>query len=215
MSKKTLKITYLMIIGALLLLATGCATVSTSGGYTLESGRTLRGNLVITSGVATLEEGSRVTGNVLMTSGNLQVDGEIDGDIVMFSGNISLGPEAIVHGDIRGTSGTVQPAEGAQVLGQISTNQSAFRIGWGIFASLFALFCILPLVLIGGLILLVVAVRRGRRTSQPPVPAAQPQVPTPSEDPAQKLKQLKQMLDDGLIAEADYETKKAEILAAM
>ena len=39
--------------------------------------------------------------------------------------------------------------------------------------------------------------------------------PTSAEatDPAQKLAQLKEMLDEGLITDADYETKKAEILA--
>ena len=34
-------------------------------------------------------------------------------------------------------------------------------------------------------------------------------------DPAQKLKMLKGMLDDGLINEADYEEKKADILSKM
>lgn len=215
MNVKKFAILRLLIVGVLILLATGCATVSTRGDYTLGSGRTLRGNLVITSGDATLEADSRVTGNVLMTSGNLQVDGEIDGSVVMFSGKISIGPEGIIHGDIRGTSGTVQHGESTQVLGQIEMEQSTFTIGWGFFASLFGLLCIVPLVLIGGSILLVVAVRRGRPTSSPPDRAAQPEVSSPSEDPAQKLRQLKQMLDDGLIEEAEYETKKAEILAGM
>ena len=35
------------------------------------------------------------------------------------------------------------------------------------------------------------------------------------EDPAEKLKQLKDMRDSGLITEQEYETKKAEILARM
>ena len=38
---------------------------------------------------------------------------------------------------------------------------------------------------------------------------------TEPDAPAQKLKLLKQMLDDDLITEADYEAKKAEILAEM
>jgi len=40
-------------------------------------------------------------------------------------------------------------------------------------------------------------------------------VPLPSEDPAQKLAQLKEMLDDGLATESEYESKKAEILAGI
>ncbi len=209
MNKKSLNIRYLLLLGALLLLVVGCTTVSTSGDYTLDSGQTLRGNLVITSGNATLEEDSRVTGDVLMTSGNLRADGEIKGNIILFSGEVSLGPAAIVYGDIKGTSGEVQQAEGAQVRGQISTNQSSFRIGWGFFVSLFILIFVLPLVLIGGLIFLVVVLRRGRSTSS----ATQPQTSAPSEDPIQKLKQLKALLDKELITEAEYEAKKAEILA--
>lgn len=209
MNKKQLRILKILILGLHLLLVAGCATVSTSGDYTLESGRTLRSNLVITSGDATLKEDSRVTGNVLMTSGHLQVDGEVDGNVVMFSGNVSIGPEGIVHGDIRGTSGTVlQDGQTTQVGGQIELEQSTFTIGAGFFASLFGLLCGLPLALIIAVILVVVALRRGRTPDEPSEPAA-------GESSAQKLKELKQMLDDGLITDEEYEAKKAELLAGM
>jgi hypothetical protein len=36
-----------------------------------------------------------------------------------------------------------------------------------------------------------------------------------TDDATQKIKQLKGMLDDGLITEADYEAKKAEILSKL
>ena len=39
--------------------------------------------------------------------------------------------------------------------------------------------------------------------------------PVESANPPQKLRQLKKMLDDGLISEAEYAAKKAEILADM
>lgn len=213
MNKKCLKIGHLFLLVALLILAAGCATVSTSGDYTLDSGQTLQGNLVITSGNGTLEEDSLVTGDVLMTSGDLQVDGEINGNIVLFSGAVSLGPEAIIHGDIWGTSGDVQRADGAEVRGQILTSQSIFRFGDGFFASLFGLICGLPLLLIGGLIVLVIVLRRGRDAKSSPVPAAQPQASVTFEDSSLKLKKLREMLDNGLITEDDYEAKKTEILA--
>lgn len=52
---------------------------------------------------------------------------------------------------------------------------------------------------------------------QVPVPAqAQPVVSSPPrEDPVEKLKQLKTMLDAGLITQAEYDTKKQEILSRM
>ncbi len=44
-------------------------------------------------------------------------------------------------------------------------------------------------------------------TTTPPV--------APREDPVERLKQLKQMLDNGLISQAEYDSKKAEILSRM
>jgi hypothetical protein len=41
------------------------------------------------------------------------------------------------------------------------------------------------------------------------------QAPAAPEDPVQKLKQLKEMMDASLITEAEYEAKKAEILSRM
>ena len=213
----------LVLLALFALLVSGCATVSTSGNYVLESGKTLRGDLMITSGLATLEEGSRVTGSVIMTSGVLNANGEIDGDIVLTSGNVNLGPEAVVHGDIRGTSGNVSQAEGARVEGRVSTNVSTFNIGGGFFVRLFGLCCVLPLVVVGVLIVLVVLLTRRRPAAEPassaPVQsetsAIQAPAPAASEDPKQTLKQLKEMLDEGLITEAEYEAKKAEILSGM
>lgn len=45
--------------------------------------------------------------------------------------------------------------------------------------------------------------------------AAQPQQPTASEDPMEVLGKLKKMLDAGLIEQAEYDAKKAEILSRM
>jgi hypothetical protein len=71
------------------------------------------------------------------------------------------------------------------------------------------------LILLGAIILLLVVLRRGRGTAPPPPPADAPQAPIAPEDPTLKLKQLKQMLDEDLITKAEYEAKKAEILADM
>jgi hypothetical protein len=176
----------LVLLGLFALLVSGCATVSTSGNYVLESGKTLRGDLMITSGLATLEEGSRVTGSVIMTSGVLNANGEIDGDIVLTSGNVNLGPEAVVHGDIRGTSGNVSQAEGARVEGRVSTNVSNFSIGRGFFARLFGLCCVLPLFIAGVLIVLVVLLTRRRPAAEPAssalVQSEPPAAPAPGSD---------------------------------
>jgi len=197
-----------LIVLLVALLTTGCMTVSTNGEYTLTSGRTLHGDFIMTSGEATLEEGSRVTGNVIMTSGTLNVDGQVDGDILFSSAkSINLGPSSVVAGDIRGTSGDVFQAEGAQVGGAISENQ-AFTLGVGFFAKVLGLVCGIPLAL------MVSAVYFMRRRRMPSGPTTH-LVNSNSDDPAAKLKQLKQMLDEGLISESDYESKKSDLLSRL
>lgn len=206
--KRTLPLILLVLFS---LLASGCATVSTSGGYTLRSGNTVRGNLYVTSGQANLEEGSHVTGSVIMTSGVLDVNGEIGGDILMTSGKVTLGPTAIVHGDIRGTKFDVNQVEGSSVEGQILENQSGFAIFGGLIIGLLFRWCFLPLLILGLLIFLLVFFLRRRPAASAPPEQVEPPAPS-TEDPKQKLTQLKGMLDEGLITEAEYESKKAEIL---
>jgi hypothetical protein len=53
------------------------------------------------------------------------------------------------------------------------------------------------------------------RTWRPGAPAVQTQAPAESEDPTEKLSQLKEMLDSGVITEAEYEEKKAEIPSSL
>jgi len=73
-------------------------------------------------------------------------------------------------------------------------------------------YCLLPLLILGLLITLLVFFLRRRPAASAPLD--QTEIPTPSsEDSKQKLTHLKEMLDEGLITEAEYESKKAEILA--
>ena len=48
-----------------------------------------------------------------------------------------------------------------------------------------------------------------------PLASIQATDPQPADDPLQKMKQLKGMLDAGLITESEYNTKKADLLSKM
>jgi hypothetical protein len=146
------------------LLASGCATMSMSGTYTLGRGKTLRGNLVVTSGHATLGESSRVTGSVFVTSGHLDVyaDAEIEGNVFVTSGNVNLGRRAVVRGDVIMTSGNVNRAESARVEGKISSN------GFDIGASIIGTYCLPPVVLLGVLLYWLIDQGRRRAVTEPP-----------------------------------------------
>ena len=204
--KRTMPILVMLLF---VMLVSGCGSMSTSGNYTLGSGQTLRGDFLTTEGVVTLKEGSRVTGNVIMTSGELRVESNaiIGGSVVMFSGEVYLEPGSVVGGDVIRTSGDIHQEEGAVIQGQVSSNIAGFIVSY--ILRLIGLYCVLPLVFIG--VVIGVAVYLARRRRRQRIVEA----PAPSGEPTQKLKQLKGMLDDGLITEEEYEAKKAEILSRM
>ncbi|MBF8256035.1 MAG: putative membrane protein [Anaerolineales bacterium] len=90
------------------------------GTYSLESGQVLSGDLVIIGGAGTLESGSRVDGDVALIGGLLNAAGEVDGDVFALGGVVTLGPEAVIHGDLITMGAAVSRAEGAQVEGQVT-----------------------------------------------------------------------------------------------
>ncbi len=78
----------------------GCAQVITDNNYTLASGETLSGDLILPSANAIIAENAHITGSVVMLCCNLIVNGQVDGDILVVSGNMMLGPTARVGGNI-------------------------------------------------------------------------------------------------------------------
>ena len=199
----------------------GCMTASFSGNYVVRAGTTLTGDLFVTSGNVTLGENSRVTGTIIMTSGNLIIGrgASVGGNVVLTSGNVAMAEQSVVHGDIILASSdiNVRQASGSRVEGRITNNIAPYALTTLLKITL--LCCVLPLILLVGVFLLL-GMWLGRitkRTPQAPVaPAPAPDTaPSPQEDAQAKLKQLKSMLDEGLITESDYEAKKADILAKM
>jgi cytoskeletal protein CcmA (bactofilin family) len=203
----------LLALGALLLAS--CATTSFEGNLVVPSGETLRGNIYATSGSVTLQENSRVTGSIFLTSGELSIgkNAQVGGDVVLTSGSLYLADGSVVHGDVVLSSEdiAVRQSPGSSVEGKITHNIAPYAISFAIKGLL--LYCVLPIVILIALILGlgVLLGRSSKRKSQPtPAPAA-----GGTEDPQQKLRQLKAMLDEGVITEKDYEAKKADILSKM
>jgi cytoskeletal protein CcmA (bactofilin family)/outer membrane murein-binding lipoprotein Lpp len=208
------KLTFIFLaLGALLL--AGCMTASFEGDYVVPTGQTVRGNLFVTSGTVTLQEDSRVTGSIFMTSGDLRIgkNAQVGGDVVLTSGSLSMAEGATVHGDVVLSSDdtTVRQSPGATVEGKVSQNIAPYAISLAIKALL--LYCVLPLVILIAVIL-GLGVLLGRSSKRKAQAAAAP-ASSGTDDPQQKLKQLKAMLDEGVITEKDYEAKKTEILSKM
>lgn len=90
------------------------------GSYTLDSGETLYGGLVVVGGYAELEEGSLVVGDVVVVGGEVEIYGEVDGNVIAIGGQAYLGEESVINEDLVTIGGAVQREQGALVRGSIT-----------------------------------------------------------------------------------------------
>lgn len=123
---KTAKKSLAWLIGIILLglSVTGCSQVVSGSNFTLGSGQQVNGSLIVLSQNADLMQQSRVTGSVIMLCCNLTADGEVVGSIKMLTGNIKLGPNALLQGNLTIGTGDFMASPGSQVFGLVSTDNS-------------------------------------------------------------------------------------------
>jgi hypothetical protein len=145
------KLTTIFLLLALLFLPTSNAYAQGPGGdvirfgenYTLESGETLNGSLVIIGGNANIKKDASVTKDVVLIGGNLTIDGDTGGTIVIIGGNLTISGKtgrdvvviggqvlltktAVIPGDVVTMGGQVTKEPGAQVVGNIVNNAPPF-----------------------------------------------------------------------------------------
>ncbi len=98
--------------------------------YTLESGRTLNGNLIVLGGIVNIEEDAMVDGNIVVIGGLVTIDGTVTGNMVAIGGTVNLEENALIQGDLISPTSYVDIASGAVVQGdQIET----WDFPWGDF----------------------------------------------------------------------------------
>ena len=99
----------LILLGGLLLPATGVKAASEqpddgvviwNEDYRLREAEELDGDLVVFNGDATLDASSRVGGDTVIWNGDAEVNGVIEGTLVVSNGQIKLSDEAWVQGDV-------------------------------------------------------------------------------------------------------------------
>ena len=118
----------LLLAAFLLFLLSGCQLQDSYSGRIILSGshavrETIPGELVVAGGNVDLLPGSRVTGSAQIFEGSVQMNGDIDGDVLLISGQLQVSPQATIHGDLNQVDGALNIAPGARILGK--TNQSA------------------------------------------------------------------------------------------
>ena len=85
--------------------------------FTLKSGETIDGDLVVISGSAVVEAGARVTGNVVVMGGSADLAGRVDQNVTVMGGSVTLRATAEIDEQLAVLGGSITREEGAQVKG--------------------------------------------------------------------------------------------------
>ncbi|MRR31444.1 hypothetical protein EG834_14225, partial [bacterium] len=126
--KLSLKLASIALLMALVFLPTQSAAASDGGfdgqiivgdSYTLASGETLTGDLMVFGGSAIIEEGATVEGQVVVIGGSLEVYGDVTGNVAITGGTVTIGATAHLYGDMATVGATLDRAEGSQIDGGI------------------------------------------------------------------------------------------------
>lgn len=117
-SRLLVLLTVLLVVAAVPVCADGPDDEVVFGSnYTLSAGQTI-GDLFVYGGEVNLEEDSQVDGDVMVFGGNLDAYGEIDGDVTVWGGNVHIHSSATVRGQVMAIGGNVTRDEGADVRGE-------------------------------------------------------------------------------------------------
>lgn len=85
-----------------------------------------RGNLFGGKDNTTVAQDQFIRGFVLTSSGNIEVYGEVNKDVISFTGDIYVAPGAVVRGDIVTLTGRVELAREATVYGEVFTGRGEY-----------------------------------------------------------------------------------------
>jgi len=104
------------------------------GDFTLQSGQTMAGDLIVFGGDVRIEADSQLEGSLLAWGGDVEIAGTVEKDVVAMGGDVLLRKTARIYGGLVALGGTVEREVGAQVRGQQLVNPprwSWWRWGWG------------------------------------------------------------------------------------
>ncbi|UCC43110.1 MAG: BamA/TamA family outer membrane protein [Candidatus Zixiibacteriota bacterium] len=90
--------------------------------------RVKRGNVIRPHRNITIDEDRFVRGLLFTVTGDIEVMGEVNRDVISLFGNIYVGPEAVIRGDIVSVTGKVTVSDRATVYGRTYTGRHRGRV---------------------------------------------------------------------------------------
>jgi hypothetical protein len=75
---------------------------------TVETGETIRNDVILFDGDLEVEEGGTITGDVVLFNGDADISGTLKGDLVLFNGDFTADETAVIHGDCVTFNGSIE-----------------------------------------------------------------------------------------------------------
>jgi hypothetical protein len=94
-------------------------TLILNGSHQFREEDSLVGEMIIVRGAVSMDQGTELPGSIYMLGGELQMNGEIHRDLSLIGGQASLGPQAIVGGNLNVAGGSVEISPDARVIGAL------------------------------------------------------------------------------------------------
>ena len=91
--------------------------------YILEEDMVLDGNLVAINSIVIIKENALVTGDIILINSSINLNAEVYGSLISFSGTVNLFEEARIHGDLMTPGAETFHAVGSEVLGKVMTSE--------------------------------------------------------------------------------------------
>jgi len=75
---------------------------------TVETGETVRNDVILFDGDLEVEDGGTITGDVVLFNGDADISGTLKGDLVLFNGDFKADETAVIHGDCITFNGSIE-----------------------------------------------------------------------------------------------------------
>lgn len=94
-------------------------TLILNGSHKFRPEDNLAGEMIIVRGTVSMDQGTDLPGSIYMLGGELHMNGKIRGDLSLIGGQASLGPQAIVGGNVNVAGGGIEISPDARVIGAL------------------------------------------------------------------------------------------------
>lgn len=89
------------------------------GELVIEGQHSEAADIAIGDGLLSIEEGATLQGDVYQFGGEVDINGELVGNISLFNGSLTIGPQAVVRGDVLLGGGDFELSPAATLIGQV------------------------------------------------------------------------------------------------